>query len=67
MTQAMKGKKRTQNDEKRDYLAGGGMTTMTLRIPNNLKNEGAKQARLDGMGLSAYMRKCMIDALAGEE
>ena len=53
MTQAMKGKKRTQNDERRDYLAGGGMTTMTLRIPNNLKNEGAKQARLDGMGLSA--------------
>ena len=43
------------------------MTTMTLRIPNNLKNEGAKQARLDGMGLSAYMRKCMIDALVGEE
>lgn len=67
MTKAMKGKKQTQNDERRDYLAGGGMTTMTLRIPNNLKNEGAKQARLDGMGLSAYMRKCMIDALAGEE
>lgn len=67
MTQAMKSKKRTQSDERRDYLAGGGMTTMTLRIPNNLKNEGAKQARLDGMGLSAYMRKCMIDALAGEE
>ena len=66
MVPAKKGKKRTQNDEWLEHLANGGMTTMTLRIPNNLKNEGAKQARRAGMCLSAYMRKCMIDALAGE-
>ena len=67
MAQATKSRNKSKNSKMRDYLAGGGMTTMTLRIPNNLKNEGANQARLDGMGLSAYMRKCMIDAIAGEE
>lgn len=41
--------------ELRECFAGGGMTTIAMRIPVNLK-----EAALHGIGFSAFSRMCMI-------
>ena len=49
--------------ELRERLAGGGMTTITMRIPVNLKEAAAEEAALRGTSFSAFARMCMIDEL----
>lgn len=49
--------------EKREHLVGGDMTTITIRIPRNLKEAAAETAVLRGMSFSAFARMCMIDEL----
>lgn len=50
--------------ELQERLAGGGMTTITMRIPKNLKDAGAEAANLRGISFSAFIRMCVIDELA---
>lgn len=49
-----------------EFLADGGMTAATFRIPRNLKESAAKIARRKGMGFHAFVRMSMIDELAKE-
>lgn len=49
--------------ELQEQLARGGMTTITMRIPINLKEAGAEAANLRGMSLSASIRMYMIEEL----
>lgn len=49
--------------ERQEHLVGGGMTTVTIRIPRNLKDAGVEAAALKGISFSAYMRMCMLDDL----
>lgn len=51
--------------EKQAHLVGGDMTTITLRISNNLKAAGAEKASLMGISFSAYIRSCMMSDLVG--
>lgn len=44
-------------------LVGGDMTTVTFRIPENLKEAGMCAAKARGMSFSAFVRMCMIDRL----
>ena len=53
--------------EQQEYLVAGGMTTVTIRMPRNLKDAGAEAAALKGISLSAYMRMCMLDDLIKDE
>lgn len=46
--------------ELRECFAGGGMTTIAMRIPVNLKEAAAEEAALHGIGFSAFSRMCMI-------
>jgi predicted HicB family RNase H-like nuclease len=52
--------------EKQEFLVGGDMTTVTLRIPRHLKEAGAEAAALKGISFSAYVRMCMLDDLTKE-
>ena len=39
------------------------MTTITMRIPKNLKEAGAEAVNLRGISFSAFIRMCMIEEL----
>lgn len=49
--------------ELQEQLAEGGMTTITMRIPKNLKEAGAEAANLRGISFSALVRMCVIEEL----
>lgn len=49
--------------ELQKQLVGGDMTTITMRIPRNLKEAGAEAANLRGISFSAFIRMCMIEEL----
>ena len=45
------------------HLNDGDMTTITVRIPRNLKDAGMERAGLESKSLSAFVRKSMVDEL----
>ena len=49
--------------ELQEQLVGGDMTTITMRIPRNLKEAGAEAAALRCISFSAFIRMCMIEEL----
>lgn len=49
--------------EKREYLVDGEATSITFRIPRNLKDAFQDEARRRGMSFSAFVRNCMIQEL----
>lgn len=49
--------------EKQEFLVGGDMTAITIRIPRNLRDAGKETAALNGISFSAYVRICMIEEL----
>lgn len=49
--------------ELKEQLVGGDMTTITMRIPKNLKEAGAEAVNLRGISFSAFIRMCMIEEL----
>lgn len=49
--------------EKREYLVDGETTAITIRIPQNLKDAAAKDASLQGLSFSAYVRTCLLNEL----
>lgn len=49
--------------EKREYLVDGETTAITIRIPRNLKDAAAKDASLQGLSFSAYVRTCLLNEL----
>ncbi|MBS6418904.1 MAG: hypothetical protein KH372_08815 [Olsenella uli] len=52
--------------ELQKQLVGGDMTTITMRIPRNLKEAGVETASLRGISFSAFIRMCMIEELTRE-
>lgn len=50
--------------EVRSFLAEGGNTAITIRIPRNLKDATAEAAELNGMSFSAYIRSCLMRDLS---
>lgn len=46
---------------KQEFLAGGGMAAITIRIPKNLRDAGKEAATLKSISFSAFIRMCMID------
>lgn len=49
--------------DKQEFLVGGDMAAITIRIPENLRDAGKEAAALKGMSFSAFVRMCMIDEL----
>lgn len=49
--------------EIRSFLVDGDQVSVTLRIPDTLR-DAAKEAALRGMSFSAFVRTCMIEELA---
>ena len=47
----------------REYLADGEMSSITIRIPRNLRESAKESASLQGMSFSALVRKCLITDL----
>ncbi len=47
----------------RSYLAEGDQVSVTLRIPDTLR-DAAKEEALRGMSFSAFVRTCMIEELS---
>lgn len=45
--------------EKQEFLDGGDMTAVTIRIPKNLRDAGKEEA-LKGVSFSTYIRMCML-------
>lgn len=50
--------------EIRSYLVDGGRVSVTLRIPETLRDAAKDEAALRGMSFSAFVRTCMIEELA---
>lgn len=49
------------------FLTQGEMVTTTIRIPANLKQTISKEASLQGMSFSAFIRRCAIQSLSEDE
>jgi|GEM_PF-124723 len=50
--------------EIRSFLVDGDQVSVTLRIPNTLRDAAKEEAALRGMSFSAFVRTCMIEELA---
>lgn len=50
--------------EIRSYLVDGERVSVTLRIPETLRDAAKDEAALRGMSFSAFVRTCMIEELA---
>lgn len=50
--------------EVRSYLVDGERLSVTLRIPEALRDAVKDEAALRGMSFSAFVRTCMIEELA---
>lgn len=50
--------------EIRSYLVDGERVSVTLRIPETLRDAAKDEATLRGMSFSAFVRTCMIEELA---
>ena len=50
--------------EIRSYLVEGDRVSVTLRIPDTLRDAAKEEASLRGMSFSAFVRTCMIEELA---
>lgn len=48
----------------RSYLAEGDQVSVTLRIPDTLRDAAKEEAALCGMSFSAFVRTCMIEELS---
>ncbi|MBS5865371.1 MAG: hypothetical protein KIC37_03335 [Coriobacteriaceae bacterium] len=48
-----------------DFLSQGEMHSTTIRIPDNLRDSAADEARLTGMSFSAYVRMALMEKLSG--
>lgn len=48
----------------RRYLVDGERVSVTLRIPDTLRDAAKEEAALRGMSFSAFVRTCMIEELA---
>lgn len=47
-----------------EYLVGGGIVAVTIRIPKNLRDSAKNAAARRGTNFSALVRECMIDELS---
>ena len=50
--------------EIRSYLVEGDQVSVTLRIPDTLRDAAKEEEALRGMSFSAFMRTCMIEEFA---
>ena len=50
--------------EIRRHLVEGEQVSVTLRIPDTLRDAAKEEAALRGMSFSAFVRTCMIEKLA---
>ena len=50
--------------EIRSYLVDGERVSVTLRIPETLRDAAKDEAALRDMSFSAFVRTCMIEELA---
>ena len=50
--------------EIRRFLVDGDQVSVTLRIPDSLRDAAKEEAALRGMSFSAFVRTCMIEELA---
>ena len=48
----------------RSFLVDGDQVSVTLRIPDTLRDAAKEEAALRGMSFSAFVRTCMIEELA---
>lgn len=49
-----------------NYVVGGEMASVTIRIPRNLRDSAKEAAAMRGMSLSAFIRNCLIQELTEE-
>ena len=50
--------------EIRSFLVDGDQVSVTLRIPDTLREAAEQEAALRGVSFSAFVRTCMIEELA---
>ena len=50
--------------EIRSFLVDGKQVSVTLRIPDTLRDAAKEEEALRGMSFSAFVRTCMIEELA---
>ena len=50
--------------EIRRHLVDGERVSVTLRIPDTLRDAAKEEAALRGMSFSAFVRTCMIEELS---
>ncbi len=48
----------------RRYLVDGERVSVTMRIPDTLRDAAKEEAALRGMSFSTFIRACMIEELA---
>lgn len=56
--------KKTSETAIRSYLVEGDQVSVTLRIPDTLRDAAKEEAALRGMSFFAFVRTCMIEELS---
>ena len=57
-------RQKADETEIRRFLVDGEQVSVTLRIPDTLRDAAKEEAALRGMSFSAFVRTCMIEELA---
>lgn len=57
-------RQKADETEIRRFLVDGEQVSVTLRIPDALRDAAKEEAALRGMSFSAFVRTCMIEELA---
>ncbi len=57
-------KRNADRTQIRKHLVQGAPTSVTLRIPDTLRDAAKEEAALRGMSFSAFVRTCMIEELS---
>ena len=57
-------KSKPNETEIRSYLVDGDRVSVTLRIPDTLRDAAKEEAALRGMSFSAFVRTCILEELA---
>ncbi|MGI6032115.1 MAG: YlcI/YnfO family protein [Coriobacteriales bacterium] len=57
-------RQKADETEIRRFLVDGEQVSVTLRIPDSLRDAAKEEAEMRGMSFSAFVRACIIEELA---
>ena len=57
----------TTKTERQEFLTGGEMTAITIRIPKNMRDAAKEAAALNGVSFTSLVKTSLIEYLSKKE